>query len=67
MISLLFDTFSLRLFAAAHVAVLSISCWYVPVLADGTIIMYSTKVVRIFEFVKVLNIVLIVTDIVRGS
>ena len=35
-ISLLFDTFSLRLFAAAHVAILSISCWRVLALTDGT-------------------------------
>ena len=38
MISLLLETFSLRLslFAAAHVAMLSISCWRVLALTDGT-------------------------------
>ena len=32
---LLFNALSLRLFAAAHVAMLSISCWRVPALTDG--------------------------------
>ena len=36
MISLLLETFSLRLFAAAHVAMLSISCWCMLALTDGT-------------------------------
>ena len=33
---MLFDTLSLRLFVAAHVAILSISCWRVLALTDGT-------------------------------
>jgi len=33
--ALLFNTLSLRLFAATHVAVLSIFCWRVPALTDG--------------------------------
>ena len=36
MISLLLETFGLRLFAAADVAMLSISCWRLLALTDGT-------------------------------